>query len=235
MGESAKRPEPTPRQRRLAHLQHVAAQGYVCNTLLWHAFCFGTSLGGLCENTKVAFPQGHAKRTLSNMRNYFLTLRLAVSLLLAACAANAMALTSTEANDLLYLKQEEKLARDVYQALGAKWMLPAFSNIAVAEQRHMTAVNTLILRYGLADTTPADVGIFSIPELQALYDELIERGSASLQGAISVGLLIEQTDITDLEEALSRAQEQPIRTVLSNLLAGSYNHLSAFSRIARRI
>lgn len=168
------------------------------------------------------------------MRNRYLPLRLALTLLLAGYAASAMALTSTQADDLRYLKQEEKLARDVYQTLGAKWGLPAFSNIAAAEQRHMSAVSTLILLYNLPDTTPADAGKFSIPDLQALYDVLIERGNTSLQDAIAVGVLIEQTDIADLRKALSQAQEQPIRTVLSNLLAGSYNHLSAFSRIANR-
>ena len=94
----------------------------------------------------------------------------------------------------------------------------------------MNAVDNLIARYRLTDTPPGEAGKFSIPELQALYDELIVLGSKSVKDALAVGVLIEETDIADLQEALKATRERPIRNVFGNLLDGSYNHLAAFTR-----
>lgn len=151
-------------------------------------------------------------------------------LLLSLLGPAAFALTTTDADNLLFIKQEEKLARDVYQTLGAKWNHPTFANIAVSEQRHMDAVSNLIARYRLTDTTPAEVGKFTIPALQELYDRLVAEGSLSLQDALEVGVLIEETDIDDLEKIIDSTREFPIRRVLTNLQSGSYNHLAAFTR-----
>lgn len=152
------------------------------------------------------------------------------AILIGGSISNASALTAADASSILFVKQEEKVARDVYRALATKWGHVTFANITLSEQQHMNAVDTLIARYGLTDTTPAEPGRFSIPELQALYDELVLLGSKSLQDALAVGVLIEKTDIADLQEELGVTQERAIRTVFSNLLQGSYNHLGAFTR-----
>lgn len=159
-----------------------------------------------------------------------------VLLLGAVCSFTpaAFALTATDADNILFIKQEEKLARDVYQVLYAQWGHATFGNIAGAEQRHMDAVDGLIRRYGLTDTTPAQPGQFTITELQELYDELIALGSQSLENALAVGVLIEETDIEDLDTMLETTQENVIRRVLTNLRRGSYNHLDAFSRALDR-
>jgi len=94
----------------------------------------------------------------------------------------------------------------------------------------MDAVDNLITRYRLTDTTPGVAGEFTYPELQALYHELLALGSQSLQDALAVGVLIEETDIADLKETLKSTRERPIRNVFSNLMDGSYNHLDAFTR-----
>lgn len=107
---------------------------------------------------------------------------LALCLAAVASALPAGALTPAEATGVLYLKQEEKLARDVYQVLAARWDQAVFRNLAAAEQRHLDAVNLLIARYDLADPAPAEPGRFSIPELQSLYDQLLVRGQGSLIG-----------------------------------------------------
>lgn len=88
---------------------------------------------------------------------------------LGQTASNVGEITPADANNILFLKQEEKLARDVYQALANKRQHATFVNIAAAEQRHMDAVDRLIQAFGLTDTTPDVAGKFSIPELQALY------------------------------------------------------------------
>jgi hypothetical protein len=154
---------------------------------------------------------------------------LLTAVLLGGLAPGALALTATETASILFMKQEEKLARDVYQVLYAKWGQVTFANIAGSEQRHMDAVDNLITRYRLTDATPAAAGKFTYPELQSLYDELVALGSKSLEDALAVGVLIEQTDIADLKAALATTREQPIRNVFNNLLDGSYNHLAAFT------
>lgn len=154
---------------------------------------------------------------------------------LGVATPEASALTATDVNNVLFLKQEEKLARDIYLALHAQWGHQTFLNISASEQQHMNAVDGLIERYGLTDTTPSQPGKFSIPELQALYDDLVARGSQSLADALSVGVAIEELDIADIQEMLDTTRERPILRVLGNLQAGSYNHLDAFTRALAQI
>ena len=158
------------------------------------------------------------------MTTKILSKAILAAILMSGWVTSASALTSAEADSILFMKQEEKVARDVYQVLYQKWGHFTFANIAVSEQRHMSALDNLIARYRLTDTSPAEVGKFSIPELQALYDQLVALGSRSLEDALTVGVLIEETDIADLQAALKATRERLIRNVLSNLLSGSYNH-----------
>jgi len=163
------------------------------------------------------------------MKTSTLLKSFATGLLLTGFIPTATALTATEAANILYMKQEEKLARDVYLVLNEQWHHFTFENIAVAEQKHMNAVDGLIALYGLTDTTPDEPGEFSIPELQDLFDYLVEEGGKSLADALAVGVGIEQADITDLEEALLTAQEWPVQRVFTNLKRASTYHLSAFA------
>ena len=164
------------------------------------------------------------------MKSTIFTKTILTAVLMSGLVTSAFALTATEISSILFMKQEEKVARDVYQVLYAKWGHVTFGNIAVSEQRHMNAVDNLIARYRLTDTTPAAAGKFTYPELQALYDELIVLGNKSLDDALAVGVLIEQADIADLREALTTTKEKPIRNVFSNLVDGSDSHLAAFTR-----
>ncbi len=164
-----------------------------------------------------------------------ITQSIAAVAILTGFVSTAAAITATDAANILFIKQEEKLARDVYQAMYAKWGHTTFKNIAAAEQQHMDAMDGLIARYGLSDTTPAEQGKFTFPELQALYDELVTSGSQSLEQALQAGVLIELTDIADLQEALNATKEMPIRRVLTNLQNASRNHLSAFNTALSRL
>ncbi|MDP2030099.1 MAG: DUF2202 domain-containing protein [Thiobacillus sp.] len=49
--------------------------------------------------------------------------------------------------DLLFMREEEKLARDVYLTLYETWGLAVFSNIASSEQSHMDALLKLLRTY----------------------------------------------------------------------------------------
>ncbi|WP_136708964.1 DUF2202 domain-containing protein [Agromyces sp. H66] len=133
---------------------------------------------------------------------------------------------------LLFLIEEEKLAHDVYVTLGDLWGSNIFTNIVESETTHQELVAPLLADRGIADPRSTEVGVFTDPDLQALYDDLIARGSTSLDEAIQVGILIEEKDIADLSVAIAAEDEADVVSVLERLLAGSENHLDAFQRRA---
>jgi len=137
-------------------------------------------------------------------------------------------LSEAESAALLYMIEEEQLARDVYNALYAIWGQPTFQNIAASEQMHMDALQALLDRYSLVGPDNA-AGTFENPDLQALYDELVARGSQSLAEAIKVGGAIEEIDILDLQTYLAETDHADIQQVFNSLIAGSSNHLNAFA------
>lgn len=136
--------------------------------------------------------------------------------------------STEESAALLYMLEEEKLAHDVYERLYELWGLGSFQNISQSEQTHMNAVLTLIDRYSLSNPASNEPGVFTNPDLQALYDELIQQGSNSLAEALKVGAAIEEIDILDLEERLAETDNADIQQVFNSLINGSKNHLRAF-------
>jgi hypothetical protein len=139
-------------------------------------------------------------------------------------------LTDSEIQDILFMREEEKLARDVYITLGDVWNTPIFTNIASAESMHMTSVETLITRYDLDDPVGDNpVGVFVDPTLQEMYNDLIITGSRSLIDALQVGALVEEVDIEDLLDSISETETPDVLTVWQHLLSGSQNHLVAFT------
>ena len=138
-------------------------------------------------------------------------------------------LSQAEKDALLYMREEEKLAHDVYTVLAEKWDLAVFERIAVSEQVHADAVLELLDRYGVADPASAKAGVFINTDLQALYDELIAKGQTSLKDALLVGGAIEEVDILDLDERLEQTDQQDIQVVFENLRKASYMHLNAFA------
>ena len=138
-------------------------------------------------------------------------------------------LDATEVAELQFMREEEKLARDVYRVMFAEWGHQVFANISESEQRHTDAVAGLIEKYGVDDPVTDDsTGVFVDPELQALYDELVEKGLDSHQAGLMVGALIEEVDMLDLEEAIHATDNPDIQELYGNLLRGSRNHLRAF-------
>ena len=150
-----------------------------------------------------------------------------------ACAAGPQTrlvpLSEQEQSDLLFMREEEKLARDVYLTLSAKWKTPIFSNIASSEQNHMDSILTLLNRYGVADPVAGmGVGEFATEHFQTLYAELVAWGNQSLVDALKVGCAIEEIDIIDLWNCMAATTHQDVLRVYQNLEAASENHLRAF-------
>jgi len=139
-------------------------------------------------------------------------------------------LSTTEAAGLTYLREEEKLARDVYTRLYAKWGSRIFGNIAQSEQRHFDALKVLLDRYGLVDPAADNaVGVFTDPGLRTLYGNLVAQGQVSPAAALRVGATIEDLDIHDLDQALAATDNDDFRIVYQNLQNGSHNHMRAFA------
>ncbi len=137
-------------------------------------------------------------------------------------------LSEAEIKGLMQMREEEKLARDIYVALYQDWDHQIFQNIALSEQRHMDAVKTLLNKYNLIDPViDGTVGVFASPELQNLYYELVSKGKISHVQALFVGAMIEDLDIFDLKEFIQEADNLDIKTVYQNLMKGSRNHLRA--------
>lgn len=147
-----------------------------------------------------------------------------------AFATNIPTLTSAQKAMLLYMYQEEKVARDVYITFAKQYPLQkTFSNIALSEQSHADSVEKLCIKYNvdLSKVNESSIGKFILPELQALYDMLIIQGGTSLIFALNVGVAIEEKDVKDLEAAKAGMPADVVK-VFNNLKNGSINHLSAF-------
>ncbi|MFC2064846.1 DUF2202 domain-containing protein [Chloroflexota bacterium] len=142
-------------------------------------------------------------------------------------------LTADELDGMVFMFEEEKLARDVYNALFELWGHPIFQSIAGAEQKHMDAVGILLARYAV-EIPSTIAGTFNDGELQSLYDGLMAAGSLSLADALKVGATIEEVDILDLMERMEKTDKADILWVYENLLNGSYNHLRSFTTVLER-
>jgi len=138
-------------------------------------------------------------------------------------------LTDAQEDGLVYMLEEEKMARDVYLTFNSMYGQKVFSNISGSEQKHMDSVNQLVIKYNLNFSVSPQVGYFYNNELQTTYNQLIARGSTSLKAALEVGRDIELIDIADLQRELQNVPAD-LTLVYQNLLNASYNHLSAFER-----
>jgi hypothetical protein len=139
-------------------------------------------------------------------------------------------LSAAEAGDLVFMREEEKLARDLYLGFAELYPAAPFHHIANAEQNHMDSMLRLLVKYGLPDPTAGLLmGEYADSALQALYTELRTKGLAGELEALKVGGLAEEIDILDLQEALGHTTKADLRLAYENLSCGSRNHLRAFA------
>ncbi len=146
-------------------------------------------------------------------------------------------LSPQEIKDLIHMREEEKLARDVYLTLSKYYPLPVFKNIAKSENWHTKMIAFFLKRYNVKDPVKEvgdKVGAFKSKKMRELYVQLVNQGKKSLIDALKVGATIEDLDIKDLEDAISRTDNKDIKFVYQNLMKGSRNHMRAFVGILRR-
>ncbi|MBI2511836.1 MAG: DUF2202 domain-containing protein [Opitutae bacterium] len=147
-----------------------------------------------------------------------------------ACGATSTAplqLSAAARDALLFQIEEERMAREIYAALEAKWSLPQFRHIQRAEQRHEDALRALATRASL--TPPAAVaGKFAAAVVQQRYDELLARGLRSADEALAAGAAVERQDLADLQALVACTDSEELRNVARSLAGASERHLAAF-------
>ncbi len=144
-------------------------------------------------------------------------------------------LSPVEIEAIRYMAEEEKLAYDVYTKLAEMYPdVPVFANIAKSEATHVSAVLSLAEKYGI-DITLGEPGVFTNEHIQELYNQLIDKGSQSLKDALEVGATIEEVDIIDLKDWISKVDHDDIKQVFECLMMGSRNHLRAFTSTLKNI
>ena len=133
------------------------------------------------------------------------------------------------AEDLTYLREEEKLARDVYLSLYDVWNVMVFSKISTSEQRHMDRVAETLAAFELPDPVIDDaVGAFTNPEIDALFVQLVSDGLDNEVAALTVGAIIEDLDIRDIQNMAARTDDPTALATYESLECGSRNHMRAF-------
>ncbi|MCB0579424.1 MAG: DUF2202 domain-containing protein [Phaeodactylibacter sp.] len=142
-------------------------------------------------------------------------------------------LSKADQKTLIFMAEEEKMARDFYQAMEAKWEAKVFNHIVGAEQRHLGRTEELAasldvkLPKGMVD---GEAGKYRNNDIQQLYDELAALGSQSLEGALRAGARLEEINIRDLKMALETTTDGTARGTYRSLLEASGNHLRAFNK-----
>lgn len=139
-------------------------------------------------------------------------------------------LSAEESAALIWMREEEKLARDVYQTLSATANSPVFAQIAKSEQRHMDAVLCLLQKYSLSDPSAGlGMGEFTRTDFNDLYTALVTQGQQSTAAALRVGATIEDLDLKDLQDLMQMADNEDLLAVFGELERGSRNHIRSFT------
>ena len=163
-------------------------------------------------------------------------------------------LDATEVSHLTFMREEEKLARDVYLTLAGLYPnQQVFSRIATrAEQTHTDTMRDKLDQFNLPDPNPdtnnlpSSLGIFTGDEWGWYFTEkfalLTAKGEVSELDALYVGALIEELDMHDIAVCpqvmidrgfsspcgLEYTDEGALQTAYSALISGSESHLRAY-------
>ena len=137
--------------------------------------------------------------------------------------------TAEQKTALARQAEEEKLAHDLYAAFASRYDARVFDRIASAETQHLTAIRTLLDRYGVSDPTAGkSAGQFASADVKATYDRLLAQGTADEQAALQVGVTAEKAQIAALRKAEQGVTAADVKQVYDRLIATSQRHLAAF-------
>jgi len=142
-------------------------------------------------------------------------------------ALNNIDLTQADKDAMLFMLEEEKLARDTYKYLYDLWEINMFTNIKNSEQSHMNAVESLLILNNVAYAILPE-GQFANQDLQNLYNQFVDDGKVNEANALQIGATIEDLDIVDLQDNINETANTAIIAVFESLQCGSRNHLRSF-------
>ena len=153
------------------------------------------------------------------------------SILFSSCSndENLMPLTDIEKNDLLFLREEEKLARDIYIYAYTKYQNTVFNSISQSEQKHMDNVLSILNHYSIPDPASTQIGVFNNATLQSLYNQLISHVDISESESLKVGATIEELDINDIDDFIANTSNSQLLSMYEKLNCGSKNHIRSFT------
>jgi hypothetical protein len=138
-------------------------------------------------------------------------------------------LTTDEVAGVVWMREEEQLAHDLYTRFDELWNLRVFENISASEQRHIDITIGLLDDFGLDDPQAGLApGTYAEPQIQALYDDLAAQGSSTALAALRAGALVEELDIADLRARAAATDDPTLADAYARLEQGSRNHLRAF-------
>jgi hypothetical protein len=194
-------------------------------TTIAMTFFLGLAIFASCQkeesNNPVSGDEKNAATTTTNTTSYGCN-----------CLVNASpTVTEEETSMLVFMMEEEKLARDVYKAMYDLYHIPIFRNIKKSEQHHMNQVLALLQYYNIPDPSSPDTGVFNNPDLQQLYDDLTAQGNISMTEALKVGATIEDKDIFDLETDMTNTANPAILCTFDKLACASTHHIRSFSAL----
>lgn len=165
-------------------------------------------------------------------------LTMAIAFVLTSSIAFSQSITDSEKSTILRMREDEKMARDVYLTMNEKWNQKVFANILESEEYHMSQIKMLIDKYKLEDPvakTNDQRGVFINQDIQKMYDEFVVYGSANVLAAYRAGAKIEELDIKELKEAIAGTEQKEIKNTYDYLENASENHLNAFVRNIDRL
>ncbi len=150
----------------------------------------------------------------------------------------AQSISENEKAGILLMREEEKMARDIYQSLNEKWDQVPFSHISESEIYHMSKMKLLIDKFQLTDPVTKNEdkrGAFENASLKKLYDELLSSGNTSMEAAFRAGARVEEVDIRDLKTELAKSGNADIKSTYVYLIQASEHHLNAFVQNLKRM
>lgn len=153
------------------------------------------------------------------------------SILFSNCSSdeNLTPLTELEKNDLLFLREEEKLARDIYIYAYTKYQNTVFNTISQSEQKHMDNVLSILNQYSITDPASTQIGVFNNAALQSLYNQLKSQVDISASESLKVGATIEELDINDIDDFIANTSNSQLLNMYEKLNCGSKNHIRSFT------
>ncbi|MCX8207193.1 MAG: DUF2202 domain-containing protein [Methanothrix sp.] len=137
-------------------------------------------------------------------------------------------LTDNDVEWMLFIWNEEKAARDLYESLYERTGLTIFLDLVRSEQSHMDQIEALMDRYGV-ETPALERGALENQTLQSVHDDLLSKASSD-HDALRAAATFEEISIIDLERAIAETGNKEVIDVYSGLLAGSRKHLRSYVR-----